>query len=154
MREHTRNGLRVKRLWPLLALVLVTGCRDVRVKTLAIGDTAVLGGGNEIVIVRDDPSLEKLGIRAPVRYRNEFGVVLLMGPYDRSGYRQIIESIRANPDGVRVVAFEESPANGGEPSDKYRTYTLWIVPNSVYRRGIKVQVVTPSDTPVASTVLP
>ena len=50
--------------------------------------------------------------------------------------------------------FEEPPANGGEPSDKYRTYTLWIVPNSVYRRGIKVQVVTPSDAPVASTVLP
>lgn len=144
----------MKRLWPLLALVLLAGCRDVRVRTLAQGDTPVLGGGNEIFVVRDDPSLEKLGIRAPVRYRNEFGVVLLMGPHDRTGYRQIIESIRANPDGVRVVAFEEPPASGGEPSDKYRTYTLWIVPNSVYRRGIKVEVVTPSDTPVASTVLP
>lgn len=144
----------MKRLWPLLALVLLAGCRDVRVRTLAQGDTSVLGGGNEIFVVRDDPSLEKLGIRAPVRYRNEFGVVLLMGPHDRTGYRQIIESIRANPDGVRVVAFEEPPASGGEPSDKYRTYTLWIVPNSVYRRGIKVEVVTPSDTPVASTVLP
>jgi hypothetical protein len=144
----------VKRLWPLLALVLLVGCRDVRVRTLGQGTTPVLDGGNEIVVVRDDPSLSRLGIRAPVRYRNEFGVVLLMGPHDRSGYRQIIESIRANPDGVRVVAFEEPPANGGEPSDKYRTYTLWIVPNSVYRRGIRVQVVTPSDAPVASTTLP
>lgn len=105
-------------------------------------------------MVRDEPSLARFGIRAPVRYKNEFGVVLLMGPHERSGYRQIIESIRANPEGVRVVAFEEAPANGGEPSDKYRTFTLWIIPNSVYRRGIKVQVVTPSDAPVASTVLP
>ena len=144
----------MKRLWPLLALVLLAGCRDVRVRTLSQGTTPVLNGGNAIVVVRDEQSLTALGIRAPVRYRNEFGVVLLMGPHDRSGYRQVIESIRANPDGVRVVAFEEAPANGGEPSDKYRTYTLWIVPNSVYRRGIKVQVVTPSDAPVASTVLP
>jgi hypothetical protein len=146
--------MRVKRLWPLLALVLLTGCRDVRVRTLAVGTTPMLDGGNEIVVVRDEPSLERLGIRAPVRFRNEFGVALLMGPHDRSGYRQIIESIRANPDGVRVVAFEEAPANGGEPSDKYRTYTLWIVPNSVYRRGIRVLVVTPSDAPVAETTLP
>jgi hypothetical protein len=144
----------VKRLWPLLALVLLAGCRDVRVKTLAQGATPVLDGGNEIVVVRDDQSLMRLGVHAPVRYKNEFGVVLLMGPHERSGYRQIIESIRANPDGVRIVAFEEPPANGGEPSDKYRTYTLWIVPNSVYRRGINVQVVTPSDAPVASTTLP
>jgi hypothetical protein len=111
-------------------------------------------GGNEIVVVRDTSSLERLGIHAPVRYRNEFGVVLMMGPHDRSGYRQIIESIRANPDGVRVVAFEQAPADGGEPSDKYRTFTLWIVPNSVYRRGIKVEVVTPGNAPVASTTLP
>ena len=144
----------MKRLWPLLALVLLAGCRDVRVKTLAQGATPVLDGGNEIVVVRDDQSLMRLGVHAPVRYKNEFGVVLLMGPHERSGYRQIIESIRANPDGVRIVAFEEPPANGGEPSDKYRTYTLWIVPNSVYRRGINVQVVTPSDAPVASTTLP
>lgn len=144
----------MKRLWPLLALVVLTGCRDVRVRTLAQGTTPVLDPGNQIVIVRDEASLERLGVRAPVHYKNEFGVVLLMGPHDRSGYRQIIESIRANPDGVRVVAFEEPPANGGEPSDKYRTYTLWIIPNSVYRRGVKVLVVTPSDAPVASTALP
>jgi hypothetical protein len=138
----------------LLALALLAGCREVRVQTLGQGTTTMLDGGNQIVVVRDAASLERLGIHAPVRFRSEFGVVLLMGPHDRSGYRQIIESIRANPDGVRVVAFEEAPASGGEPSDKYRTYTLWIVPNSVYRRGIKVVVVTPSDEPVADTVLP
>jgi hypothetical protein len=137
----------------LLGLLLLTGCRDVRVQTLRAGTTPVLGG-NEIAIVRDAPSLERLGIRAPVRYRNEFAVVLLMGPHDRSGYKQIIESIRANPGGVRVVAFEQAPADGGQPSDKYRTFTLWIVPNSVYRRGVKVEVVTPGDEPVASTTLP
>jgi hypothetical protein len=135
-------------------LLVLAGCRDVRVQTLAQGTTTVLDGGNQIVVVRDTASLERLGIRAPVRFRSEFGVVLLMGPHDRSGYRQIIESIRANPDGVRVVAFEAAPANGGEPSDHYRTYTLWIVPNSVYRRGIGVVVVTPSDAPVAQTTLP
>jgi hypothetical protein len=55
---------------------------------------------------------------------------------------------------VRVVAFEQEPADGGEPSAPYRTYTLWIVPNSVYRRGIRVEVVTPSNEPIASTYLP
>jgi hypothetical protein len=137
----------------LLALVLVAGCREVRVQTLRQGTTTV-AGSNEISVVRDSPSLDRLGIHAPVRYRNEFGVVLLMGPHDRSGYKQIIESIRANPDGVRVVAFEQAPADGGEPSDRYRTFTLWIVPNAVYRRGIKVEVVTPGNTPVATTTLP
>ena len=144
----------LRSLWPLLALVVLTGCRDVRVQTLAQGTTTALDGGNQIVVVRDTASLERLGIHAPVRFRSEFGVALLMGPHERSGYRQIIESIRANPDGVRVVAFEEAPASGGEPSDKYRTYTLWIVPNTVYRKGIKVVVVTPSDAPVAQTTLP
>jgi len=143
----------LSRLWPLLALVLMTGCREVRVQTLRQGTTTV-AGSNEISVVRDSPSLDRLGIHAPVRYRNEFGVVLLMGPHDRSGYKQIIESIRANPDGVRVVAFEQAPADGGEPSDRYRTFTLWIVPNAVYRRGIKVEVVTPGNTPVATTTLP
>lgn len=144
----------MKRLWALVALLVLAGCREVRVQTLRQGTTPAVGGGNQIAVVRDTPSLERLGIQAPVRYKNEFGVVLLMGPHDRSGYKQIIESIRANPEGVRIVAFEEPPANGGEPSDKYRTFTLWIVPNSVYRRGIKVNVVTPDDAPVASTTLP
>ncbi|HEY1867944.1 MAG TPA: hypothetical protein VGG70_06570, partial [Candidatus Cybelea sp.] len=85
----------------------------------------------------------------------EFGAVLLMGPHDRTGYKQIVESIGANEQRVRVVAFEQAPADGGEPSpQQYRTYTLWIVPNNVYRRGIRVEVVTPSDEPIASTYLP
>ena len=143
----------MKRPGIVLALLLLAGCRDVRVHTLAQGTTPVLGS-NEIVVVRDRPSLERLGIHAPVSYRTEFGVVLLMGPHDRTGFKQIVESIRANPDRVRVVAFEQEPADGGEPSPKYRTFTLWIVPNTVYRRGLRVQVVTPSDASVAQTTLP
>ncbi|HEY8298318.1 MAG TPA: hypothetical protein VIG32_09880 [Candidatus Baltobacteraceae bacterium] len=144
----------MKRLWVLVALLLLVGCRDVRIQTLKQGTTTVLGTGNEIVVVRDEPTLERLGVRAPVRFRNEFGVVLLMGPHTRTGYKQVIESIHADPDRVRVVGFEEAPADGGEPSRDYRTYTLWIVPNAVYRRGVRVEVVTPSDTAVAQTVLP
>jgi hypothetical protein len=98
--------------------------------------------------------LGKLGIHALVHYKSEFGVVLLMGPHDRTGYKQIVESIGANFQRVRVVAFEQDPADGGEPSPQYRTYTLWIVPNSVYRSGARVEVVTPSNEPVASTDLP
>lgn len=143
----------VKRLWALAAILALAGCRDVRVQTLRQGFTPVLGG-NEIVVVRDTPSLERLGIHAPVKFRAEFAVVLLMGPHDRSGYRQIIESIRAGTDRFRVVAFEAPPADGGEPTSRYRTFTLWIVPNSVYRRGVHVEVVTPSDEPVAATTLP
>ncbi|MFN2448372.1 MAG: hypothetical protein ABR508_01075 [Candidatus Baltobacteraceae bacterium] len=150
----TANAQLVKRLWPLLALVLLAGCRDVRVRTLSAGTTPVTGSGSEIAVVRDAPALEHFGVRAPVRFRKEFGVILLMGPHERSGYKQIIESIRANPNGVRVVAFEAAPGDGGEPSQKYRTYTLWIVPNSVYRRGVRVQVVTPSGQPIAATTLP
>ena len=150
----TANAHRVKRLWALLALLALVSCREVRVRTLGTGTTTVLGGGNEIAVVRDEAALERFGIKAPVSYRHEFGVVLLMGPHDRTGYKQIIESIRANPDGVRVVAFEAAPGDGGEPSAKYRTYTLWIVPNSVYRRGIAVHVVSPSGEALANTTLP
>jgi len=137
----------------LVALLLLAGCREVRVQTLSVGTTTV-PGGNQIVVVRDTGSLGRLGIKAPVRFKGEFGVVLLMGPHSRSGYRQVIESIRASDQSVRVVAFEQPPADGGEPSADYRTYTLWIVPNSVYRRGIRVEVVTPSDDPIAQTALP
>jgi hypothetical protein len=136
-----------------LGLLLLAGCREIRVRTLAEGTTTVLGG-NQILIVRDAVELGKLGIHAPVHFKSEFGVVLLMGPHERTGYKQIVESIRANQERVRVVAFEQSPANGGEPSPQYRTYTLWIVPNNVYRRGVRVEVVTPSDEPIASTYLP
>lgn len=122
-------------------------------KTLAAGTTTVLGG-NQISIVRDAATLNKLGIHAPIHYKGEFGVVLLMGPHDRSGYKQIVESISANNQRVRVVAFDQAPADGGEPSPQYRTFTLWIVPNAVYRRGVRVEVVTPSNEPIASTYLP
>jgi hypothetical protein len=132
---------------------VLVGCREVRVKTLATGTTTVLGG-NQITIVRDEVALSKLGIRAPVHFKGEFGAALLMGPHDRTGYKQIVESISANPQRVRVVAFEQAPADAGEPSTQYRTFTLWIVPNSVYRRGVRVEVVTPSDAPIATTYLP
>lgn len=136
-----------------LGLIVLVGCREVRVKTLATGTTTVLGG-NQITIVRDEVALSKLGIRAPVHFKGEFGAALLMGPHDRTGYKQIVESISANPQRVRVVAFEQAPADAGEPSTTYRTFTLWIVPNSVYRRGVRVEVVTPSDAPIATTYLP
>jgi hypothetical protein len=132
---------------------VLVGCREVRVKTLATGTTTVLGG-NQITIVRDEVALSKLGIRAPVHFKGEFGAALLMGPHDRTGYKQIVESISASPQRVRVVAFEQAPADAGEPSTPYRTFTLWIVPNSVYRRGVRVEVVTPSDAPIATTYLP
>lgn len=143
----------VKRWWALMALLLLAGCREVRVKTYATGTTPVTGG-NQIVVVRDQPSLERLGIKAPIRFKGEFGVVLLLGPYTRTGYRQIVESIRANDERVRVVAFESAPGDGGEPTSEYRTYTVWIIPNSVYRPGIRVEVVTPGNEPVAQTELP
>ncbi|MBV9233582.1 MAG: hypothetical protein JO030_06015 [Candidatus Eremiobacteraeota bacterium] len=145
--------------WPALAgvavglIIVLIGCREIRVRTLRAGTTTVLGG-NQILIVRDAVALSKLGIHAPVHFEGEFGVVLLMGPHQRTGYKQIVESIRANVQRVRVVAFEEAPADGGEPSAPYRTYTLWIVPNSVYRRGVRVEVVTPSNESIASTFLP
>ena len=136
-----------------MALLLLVGCREVRVKTYATGTTPV-AGSNQIVVVRDQPSLERLGIKAPVRFKGEFGVILLLGPHSRTGYRQIVESIRASDERVRVVAFESPPGDGGEPTTEYRTYTLWIIPNSVYRRGVRVEVVTPGNEPVAQTVLP
>lgn len=137
----------------VLGLMVLAGCREVRVRTLAAGATTVLGS-NQITVVRDEPALGKLGIHAPVHFKGEFGVVLLMGPHTRTGFKQIVESISASPQRVRVVAFEQAPADGGEPSATYRTFTLWIVPNSVYRRGIRVEVVTPSDEPIATTYLP
>jgi hypothetical protein len=137
----------------LAAAVLLAGCREVRVQTFAQGTTTV-NGGNQVLVVRNPAELQSFGIKAPVHFRGEFGVILLMGPHDRTGYKQIIESIRANDQRVRVVAFEQQPPDGGEPSSDYRTYTLWIVPNSVYRRGLEVQVVTPSAEPIAETALP
>lgn len=142
----------VRRIVAALLLLALVGCREVRVKTYAQGVTSV-AGRNAIVVVRSTQDLEALGIRAPVRFKHEFGVVLLMGPHDRAGYRQVIESIRANEDRVRVVAFEQAPIAGAEPAKEYRTYTMWIMPIKVYRRGSRIDVVTPSDVEVATTVL-
>ena len=85
MRWSTLAGL-------ALGLIVLVGCREVRVKTLAAGTTTVLGG-NQILIVRDEVTLGKLGIHAPVHFKGEFGVVLLMGPHDRTGYKQIVDAI-------------------------------------------------------------
>lgn len=142
----------VRRIAAVLLLLALVGCREVRVKTYAQGTTSV-SGRNAIVVVRSQGDLEALGIRAPVRFKHEFGVVLLMGPHDKAGYHQVIESIRANEDRVRIVAFEQVPIAGAEPSKEYRTYTLWIMPIKVYRRGSHLEVVTPSDDQVAETVL-
>jgi hypothetical protein len=103
--------------------------------------------------LRDARILHQYAIAAPVRFNKEFGVLLLMGPHRESGWTQLIESIRANAERVRIVAFERGPLGGGEPVAEYRTYTLWIVPNSVYRSGSIVDVVTPSGDPITSTTL-
>jgi hypothetical protein len=124
----------------------------VRVKSYAHGTTTILGG-DQIVVVRNANDLGEFGIHAPVKFNHEFGVILLMGPHAQTGWRQVIESIRANAERVRIVAFESAPADGGEPVSEYRTYTLWIVPNSVYRVGSSIDVVTPGGASLASTVL-
>jgi hypothetical protein len=146
------NGGRVKRLALALLVLLLAGCREVRVKTYAQG-TTLGSNSSQIVVVRNRHDLEAFGIRAPVRFNHEFGVLLLMGPHTETGYKQTIESIRANSDRVRIVAFERAPADGGEPTETYRTFTLWIVPNSVYRRNSTLDVVTPDGNPIASTIL-
>jgi hypothetical protein len=137
----------------LVLAVVLAGCREVRVNQVRSGTTAV-SGGREVVVVRDRRALESFGVTAPVDFRKEFAVVLLMGPHKETGYSQIVESIRANSDRVRIVAFERAPLDGGEPAPKeYRTYTIWIVPNAVYRSGAQVEVVSPSGEAVASTTL-
>ena len=136
----------------LVALVALAGCREVRVNQVQTGTTHVLGP-NQIVIIRDRHALDALDIAVPVNFKREFAVVLLMGPHRASGYTQLVESIRANADRVRVVAFERAPLDGGEPVAPYRTYTVWIVPNIAYRPGSNVDVVTPSGEPIAATVL-
>jgi hypothetical protein len=136
----------------LLLLVALTGCREVRVQTFKTGTTTHIGPP-QIIVLRDARVLHQYGIEAPVRFNKEFGVLLLMGPHRETGWTQLIESIRANSDRVRIVAFERGPLGGGEPTAEYRTFTLWIVPNSVYRSGSVVDVVTPSGDPVTSTTL-
>lgn len=137
----------------LVMAVALVGCREVRVNQVRSGTTPMVGP-REVVVVRDRRALESLGVAAPLDFRKEFAVVLLLGPHKETGYSQIVESIRANTDRVRIVAFERSPLDGGEPAPReYRTYTIWIVPNAVYRSGAKVEVVSPSGDAVASTTL-
>ncbi len=137
----------------LVMAVVLAGCREVRVNQVRSGTTPVVGGP-EVAVVRDKRALESFGVSGSVDFRKEFAVVLLMGPHKQTGYSQIVESIRANSDRVRIVAFERAPLDGGEPAPReYRTYTLWIVPNAVYRSGSKVEVVSPSGEPIASTTL-
>jgi hypothetical protein len=148
------NRAAVKRrfLWLFAALVLV-GCRDVRVLTVTQGTTP-LSGPNAVVVVRSARDLEQLGIRSiDLRLHHEFGVVLLMGPHRSTNFHQVIESIKASGNRIRVVAFEQSPPDGGEPRPSFRTYTLWIVPTSVYRPGLIVEVVSPDGVTIATTVL-
>ncbi|MBV8423884.1 MAG: hypothetical protein JO349_01730 [Candidatus Eremiobacteraeota bacterium] len=142
----------MRRLIALACVALMlAGCREVRVKSYAQGTTTVLGPP-QILVVREAKDLSDLGLAAPLRFNHEFGVVLLMGPHKDSGYHQVIESIRANQERLRIVAFEK-PSLDPEPTREYRTYTLWIVPISVYRPGSVVDVVTPSGDPIASTTL-
>ena len=137
----------------LVLAVVLAGCREVRVNTIHSGTTPVLGP-NEVLVARDKRVLDSLGVTAAANFRKEFAVVLLMGPHKQTGYSQIIESIRPNSDRIRVVAFEHAPLDGGEPAPKeYRTYTVWIVPNVAYRQGARVEVVSPSGEPIASTTL-
>jgi len=139
----------------LLAAALAVGlggCREVRVNRYQTG-TTVVPGGNQVAVVRSRHDLEALGVHAPVRFNHEFGVILIMGPHAETGWRQVIDSIRANEQRVRIVAFERAPADGGEPTAEYHTYTLWIVPNSVYRVRSVIDVVTPDGVTIASTVL-
>lgn len=135
------------------AAIWLVGCREVRVKDFKVGTTTVIGG-TQVLVVSDPHDVQMLGIHAPeVNFKHEFGVALLMGPHRESGWRQTIESIRANAQRVRIIAYEHQRADGGAPTKEYRTYTLWIVPRSVYQRGSVVEVVTPSGEPVAATTL-
>ncbi|HEV2739672.1 MAG TPA: hypothetical protein VGU66_13930 [Candidatus Elarobacter sp.] len=137
----------------LLTAVVLAGCREVRVNQIRTGTTPV-AGGREVAVVRDRRALDSLGVAVHVDFRHEFAVVLLMGPHKETGWVQIIESIRANTERIRVVAFERASLDGGEPAAKeYRTYTVWIVPNAVYRAGERVEVVSPSGETIATTTL-
>ncbi len=137
----------------LVLAVALAGCREVRVNQVRSGTTPVVGRP-EVVVVRDLRALESLGVAQRPDFRHEFAVVLLMGPHKETGWTQIVESIKANSDRVRIVAFERAPLDGGEPAPKeYRTYTIWVVPNAVYRAGSHVDVVAPSGEAIASTTL-
>ncbi|HVA37406.1 MAG TPA: hypothetical protein VNJ51_07315 [Candidatus Dormibacteraeota bacterium] len=136
-----------------LALSLA-GCRDIRVRTYAQGYSFVPASGPEIAVVRDRRAMAALGIDLKgIDYRHVFAVALLMGPHRHEGYHQVIASIKANDTRVRVVAFEEAPPRPGVARPN-RTYTVWIIPNLVYRSGAQVQAVTPDGALMAATTLP
>ena len=135
----------------LLMLALV-GCREVRVNSVGSGITYSPGGA-AIEVIRNQRTLDTFGIKAPFRFSKEFGVILLMGPHKETGYTQFTESIRANIQRVRIVAFERQALEGGVPSKEYRTYTIWRVPNSAYHVGSVVDVVTPGGDLIVSTTL-
>jgi hypothetical protein len=136
----------------LVAMVALVGCREVRVNQIKTGTTTVTGP-TQVVVVRDKRGLDALGIQATPDFRKEFAVILLMGPHRETGYVQITESIRANADRERIVAFERPPIDGGEPTAPYRTFTMWYVPNIAYRPGVGVDVVTPSGDPITAATL-
>ena len=136
----------------LVAIVALAGCREVRVNQVVSGTTTT-AGPTQVLVLRDKKSLDALGIQAAVNFRKEFAVILLMGPHKETGFGQIIESIRANADRVRIVAFERAAIDGGEPTAAYRTYTVWFVPNIAYQPGSHVDVVTPSGEAITATTL-
>jgi hypothetical protein len=109
--KHRRIAARCAFLHSCSLIIALTGCREVRVQTFKTGTTASVGPA-QLVILRDARVLHQYGINAPVRFNKEFGVLLLMGPHRETGWTQLIESIRANSERVRIVAFERGPLGG------------------------------------------
>ncbi len=137
-----------------LLLLALVGCRDIRVRTYAQGYAFTPVAGPQIAVVRSTRQMTALGIDLRgIDYRHVFAVVLLMGPHPYEGFRQVIASIKANDTRVRVVAYEQAPDTPGLERLN-RSYTVWLVPNLVYRSGAQVEAVTPDGAPFASTVLP
>jgi hypothetical protein len=137
----------------LFAGLGLSGCRDARVLTMSQGTTP-LSGSDAVVVVRTGHALEELGIRSNgLHLHRAFGLVLLMGPHRATNFHQVIESTKASGDRIRIVAFERAPPDGGEPRPAFRTYTLWVVPNAVYRPGLIVEVVSPDGVTIAGTTL-
>ncbi|TAM73500.1 hypothetical protein EPN44_13980 [bacterium] len=137
-----------------LLLLALVGCRDIRVRTYAQGYSFTPASGPQITVVRSTRQMGALGIDLRgIDYRHVFAVVLLMGPHPYEGFHQVIASIKANDTRVRVVAFEQAPDTPG-PDRLNRSYTVWVIPNLVYRSGAQVEAVTPDGAPFASTILP
>lgn len=99
-----------------LALVLMlTGCREVRVQTIKRGLTSA-PGGNQVVIVRTHRELEELGIRAPeVQFIHEFGVALLWALIAKPAGAK-----SSNRSGLMRIASASSPTGGRPPMEANR----------------------------------